>query len=117
MLCCGIVSAPVQNNFILLSDWTHNRMYQIDNAAQTVHAVATPLTEQATTLVYNPNTQKIIWSSNQREEVIEVNLDGTGETVLGKIGTFEAFLSFLLRQARHILDRVCFGLRLLQAQN
>ena len=30
---------------------------------------------------------------------------------------FGAFLSCLLRQARHILDRFCFGLRLIQAPN
>ena len=33
------------------------------------------------------------------------------------IFTNQSFLSWLLRQARHILDRFCFGLRLLQAPN
>ena len=69
-------------------------MYQIDLATGTTHAVATRLTERATSLVYNNNTQKIIWSSNTRKEVIEVSLDGTGENVLGKIGNmFSVLLS------------------------
>ena len=83
---CYIFSAFVDKNFALLSDLTHNRMYQIDLATGAVHAVATRLTERATTLMYNNNTQKIIWNSHTRKEVIDVNLDGTGEKVLGKIG-------------------------------
>ena len=69
-------------------------MYQIDLATGAAHAVATRLTERATSLVYNNNTQKIIWSSNTRKEVIEVSLDGTGEKILGKIGNmFSVLLS------------------------
>ena len=46
----------------------------------------------------------------------------TGHSIVGLISQSgpcspQAFLSCRLRQARHILDRFCFGLRLLQAPN
>ena len=79
-------SAFVDKNFAILSDWTHNRMYQIDLATEAVHAVATHVTERATSIIFNNNTQKIIWFSNWRKEIIEVNLDGTEEKILGGKG-------------------------------
>ena len=81
-----VFSAFVDKNFALLSDWTHNRMYQIDLTTGAVHAVATRVTERATSIIYSNNTQKIIWFSNWRKEIIEVNIDGTEEKILGKNG-------------------------------
>lgn len=61
-------------------------MYQIDLSTGDVNAVATLLTEQPTSMVYSPQRKKVVYSSFKREEIIEVALDGNGESVLGKIG-------------------------------
>ena len=63
-------------------------MYQLDLSTGNVNAVATFFTPLPTSLVYNPNTTKIVWSSFYTEAIREVNLDGSEEAVLGSIRMF-----------------------------
>ena len=80
------LSEPVQTNFILLSDWTHNRIYQVDQDTETVHAVNTDQTVAPRCVLYDYSNSVVIWSSLTGSALIESNLDGTEERVLGNIG-------------------------------
>ena len=60
-------------------------MYLIDLATENIHAVGTHITAHPTSVVYVPATKKVVWSSLTRGEIVEVNLNGTDERVLGKI--------------------------------
>ncbi|XP_053381660.1 low-density lipoprotein receptor-related protein 4-like [Mercenaria mercenaria] len=73
-------SSPVTDNFLLVTDWTHNKIYQISLASDDVRAVDTETYGSPIGVAYNHMTQQLMWSTNKY--IHRLNLNGTGYKVI-----------------------------------
>ncbi|KAL3859103.1 hypothetical protein ACJMK2_009336 [Sinanodonta woodiana] len=78
------VSDPVSENFLLVSDWTHHKIYQLDLTAYNIYGIDVLYTKSPAGIAYNPKLKKLYWGSfDQLNNVITTAfLNGSREEVL-----------------------------------
>ena len=76
----------IPDNFVLVTDWTHNKIYQYGLVTDVVNALDADSISSPIGVVFNHVTKQVIWSDNQL--VHRINLDGTGYEILANLGKY-----------------------------
>ncbi|KAK3600729.1 hypothetical protein CHS0354_017015 [Potamilus streckersoni] len=74
-------SDPIKDNFMLVTDFTHNAIYQISLTDQSVQGIKTQDTTVLTGVAYSPVNDLVIWGTEEFELYI-MHLNGTGKKML-----------------------------------
>ncbi|XP_053387383.1 low-density lipoprotein receptor-related protein 1-like isoform X2 [Mercenaria mercenaria] len=79
-------STIVDDNFLLVADWTNNELLQISLENGNISAVRNPDNDNYRGVFIDVDTKKIIWSENYDNNIYSANLDGTNQRILRYIG-------------------------------
>ncbi|KAL3891004.1 hypothetical protein ACJMK2_003269 [Sinanodonta woodiana] len=71
-------SDPIHDNFMLVSDSTHNYIYQLNLTDQSVQGIKAQGTFPETGIAYNPVNDQVIWGTDE-SEISMMFLNGTGK--------------------------------------
>ena len=75
-------SEPLTDNVLLVTDWSHNKIYQISLNTDDVRALDTQITGNPNAVIYNLFTERVIWGDTKYETIRSVYLNGSSQTVL-----------------------------------
>ncbi|WAR22301.1 LRP4-like protein [Mya arenaria] len=78
------------NDFILVVDWTHNKIYQVSLLNSEVRGFDSDMIQNTDGLEYNHFTRKVIWGDTGDYLLQQANLDGTDYEVLVDVGMYNA---------------------------
>ncbi|KAH3773328.1 low-density lipoprotein receptor-related protein 5-like [Dreissena polymorpha] len=84
-------SEPLLDNFMYVSDWTHDKVYQISLINNAVNALDSSTVTDPTGVLYNSITKRIIWGDYTSKYIQSANANGTGYSVLNNVGTYRAY--------------------------
>ncbi|KAK3591369.1 hypothetical protein CHS0354_040332 [Potamilus streckersoni] len=81
------ISDPVSEKFLLVSDWTHHKIYQLDLSTSNIHGIDVSFTKSPAGIAYDPRLQKLIWGSFDQSNnfITTAFLNGSNEKVLADI--------------------------------
>ncbi|XP_053402389.1 low-density lipoprotein receptor-related protein 4-like [Mercenaria mercenaria] len=74
------------DNFILVSDWTHNTLNQIHLQTQEINAIVNMDNDIYMGVYFDTNTKRIIWSEYKQSTISSSELDGSDQQTIGNIG-------------------------------
>ncbi|KAK3604528.1 hypothetical protein CHS0354_000350 [Potamilus streckersoni] len=79
-------SAPVSNNFLLVSDWTHDMIYQLSLDTNDVQAIDINTIRDPTGVAYDHTRKTVVWGSSADQKIFSVGINGTDEMILFQTG-------------------------------
>ncbi|XP_053384765.1 low-density lipoprotein receptor-related protein 6-like [Mercenaria mercenaria] len=79
-------SDVVKDNFILVSDWTHNALRQIDLQTNEINSIMNREHTAYMGVYFDSNSKRIIWSEYFRSEIFSSELDGSDQKIIGDLG-------------------------------
>ncbi|XP_053402898.1 low-density lipoprotein receptor-related protein 4-like [Mercenaria mercenaria] len=79
-------SDVVMDNFILVSDWTHNALRQIDLQTHEINSIMNRENTAYIGVYFDSNMKRIIWSEYFRSEIFSSKLDGSDQKIIGDLG-------------------------------
>ncbi|XP_053402386.1 low-density lipoprotein receptor-related protein 2-like isoform X2 [Mercenaria mercenaria] len=80
------ISTIVDNNFLLVADWTNNELLQISLENGNISAMPNFDNDDYKGVFIDVDTKKIIWSENYDHNIYTANLNGTDQQILTDIG-------------------------------
>ena len=94
-------TATITDRFAVVVDTTHSSIHQISlDQAGVLNGINTASQTSITSVLYNYLTHKIILGSQDSEQVWQVNIDGTNETMLSDICKFQQIFTVKLLNIR-----------------
>ena len=75
-------SEPMTDNVLLVTDWSHNKIYQISLNTDDVRALDIQITGNPNAVIYNPFSERVIWGDTKDEKIRSVYLNGSSQNVL-----------------------------------
>lgn len=85
------ITAPINNDFLLTTDNTHNKIYQISLANKSVTALDLPNLNSPTGIAYNPKSSMVVWSEIMTGQIRQAFLTGENASIIYSLG--KCFLS------------------------
>ncbi|KAK3604531.1 hypothetical protein CHS0354_000353 [Potamilus streckersoni] len=82
----GCSSSPVYNNFLLVSDWTNDMIYQLSLETNDVQAVDVKKIKDPTGVAYDYIRKTVIWGSSNLQQILSVNINASIEMLLFPTG-------------------------------
>ncbi|KAH3774761.1 hypothetical protein DPMN_176154, partial [Dreissena polymorpha] len=83
-------SEPLSDNFMYISDWTHNKLYQVSLINDAVNALDSSTVDAPTGVLYNSITNRIYWGDTTTNYIQSANVNGAGYSVLIDVGVYRA---------------------------
>ena len=85
------------DNFLLVTDWTHNKIYQVALDSGEVRGLDTSITGKPAGIAYNHVTKTVIWGDTTADNIHSVELKGSNAGIISETGiTVEAQSFFVL---------------------
>ena len=75
-------SEPLTDNFLLVTDWSHNNLYQVSLDTDHVRALDKQITGNPNAVAYNPFTERVIWGDTLDEKIRSACLNGSSQNIL-----------------------------------
>ncbi|XP_052233221.1 low-density lipoprotein receptor-related protein 6-like [Dreissena polymorpha] len=83
-------SEPLSDNFMYVSDWTHDKVYQVSLINDAVNALDSSTVDAPTGVLYNSITNRIYWGDTTSNYIQSANVNGAGYSVLIDVGAYRA---------------------------
>ncbi|KAK3604525.1 hypothetical protein CHS0354_000347 [Potamilus streckersoni] len=77
--------APMNNNFLLVSDFTNDMIYQLSLDTNDVQAIDSRI-RNPTGVAYDHTRKRVVWGSTEDNAIFSVSVNGTDETCLFSTG-------------------------------
>ncbi|KAH3774740.1 hypothetical protein DPMN_176131 [Dreissena polymorpha] len=83
-------SEQLSDNFMYVSDWTHDKVYQVSLINDAVNALDSSTVDAPTGVLYNSITNRIYWGDTTSNYIQSANVNGAGYSVLIDVGAYRA---------------------------
>ncbi|KAH3773239.1 hypothetical protein DPMN_174597 [Dreissena polymorpha] len=83
-------SEPLSDNVMYVSDWTHDKVYQVSLINNAVNALDSSTVDSPTGVLYNSITNRIYWGDSTSKYIQSAHVNGTGYSVLFDVGAYRA---------------------------
>ena len=84
-----VILAPVRDNFILVTDFTHGKLYQIPlNNSREIHGVHAMDVGKLKSILYNEITKTVVLVEDLSPQVWAISLDASWEYQVANLGKF-----------------------------
>ncbi|KAH3773335.1 hypothetical protein DPMN_174694 [Dreissena polymorpha] len=71
-----------------VSDWTHDKIYQVSLIDDDVRALDVSTVTDPTGVLYDPVSQRVIWGDTNNQFIQSAHINGTGYAVLVDVGMY-----------------------------
>ena len=72
---------PLEDHFILVADWSHNKIYQISLVNDEVRAVDIQTAGNPNAVIYRPSDKRLIWADTKDKLVHSSYLNGSDHKI------------------------------------
>ena len=85
----SFIAAPVTDNFILVTDFTHGKLYQIPlDKPREIHGIHPPGAVRLQDIAYSANTNEIYLVEEMSNEVWTVSVNGVWGVYIANLGKY-----------------------------
>ncbi|XP_045191660.2 prolow-density lipoprotein receptor-related protein 1-like [Mercenaria mercenaria] len=80
------ISTVTDDDFLLVSDWTNEALFQIDLKTDKINAIPKEQNDEFMGVYFDSDTKKVIWAEYYSSEINSANLNGTDFKILADLG-------------------------------
>ena len=85
-LSLSLTDVQTDVDFLLVDDWTHDQIYQVDLTTEKFHAIRLDPAGTPKALLYNPLTELVMYSLENSNAVYATKIDGTSPDIYALLG-------------------------------
>ena len=84
----------MEDNFVLLKDYTHRRLFQMSlNDSTELQGIHISIVDYVSGILYNPLTRMIVMAAMDTSHILTVSLDGRTEKLMADVGKIFSIFS------------------------